>query len=173
MTLLSLTNLALHQGDYERAENLIEENRALLDDIEDRNKAWYLHFLLGEIARARHEYDRAHLHHIEGLRTVLKTSNKHSMCRSLEVIACIEATWGRTQRAIHVWGAAGALRESIGIPPSMMERAHYEPRMTATRAEMDPELWSKLWGEGRSMPLEQAVEYALAGPRCGASARMS
>ncbi len=164
-TLLSLTELALHRGDHERANELIEESRALLVEAGDRSMTWYLLYLLGEIARSRHEYGQAHLHHAEGLRLILPTSNRHGISISLEAIACIEAARGRTERAIRVWAAADALRESIGIPPSVMERSHYEPCMVSTRSGIDAETWSVVWEEGRMMSPEQAVEYASANPQ--------
>ena len=37
----------------------------------------------------------------------------------------------------------------------------YEGRLTAARSQLDEEAWSGAWAQGKAMPLERSVEYAL------------
>ena len=60
-----------------------------------------------------------------------------------------------------LWGAAAALREEIGAPLPAHERRHYEEAQASARGRLDEAMWAAAWAEGRAMPLEQAVAYAL------------
>jgi DNA-binding CsgD family transcriptional regulator len=87
---------------------------------------------------------------------------------SLEYVAyCLEGFAGlagaRAQgaRAARLWGAAEALRETISDPLPPADRPEYDRSMAAARAELDEGSWEAAFAEGKSMPLEGAVEYAL------------
>src|SRR5215207_2243364 len=60
-------------------------------------------------------------------------------------------------------GAAETLREDIGLSLGHYERSHYdyEGRLAAARKQLDEATWEAAWAEGRAMPPEQAIEYAL------------
>ena len=64
----------------------------------------------------------------------------------------------RMQRAATLSGAAEALRTEM-VP---LDRVHYEQILAAARVQVDDATWAAAWAEGRAMPLEQAVAYALA-----------
>jgi len=49
------------------------------------------------------------------------------------------------------------------MPLNQSERRRYDPRIAAARVAVgDDATFEKLWHEGRTMTLEQAIEYALA-----------
>ncbi len=60
-------------------------------------------------------------------------------------------------RTAWLWGAAEALRESIGAPIWPVERASYELSVAATRALLGERVFVTAWAEGRKMPLEQTL----------------
>jgi hypothetical protein len=69
---------------------------------------------------------------------------------------------GSAGRAARLWGAAERVREQIGssLPPG--ECLRYEQQVATARAALaDAAAFDAAWREGRAMPLEQAVAYAL------------
>jgi len=64
-------------------------------------------------------------------------------------------------RAARIWGATAALREEAAIHCPVGEIARHERELTAARVRVDAAAWDRAWAEGRAMPLEQAVAYAL------------
>jgi DNA-binding NarL/FixJ family response regulator len=66
-------------------------------------------------------------------------------------------------RAARLWGAAEALLEKIEAAAYIYapDRSVYQDQVSAARAQLDEEAWEAAWGEGRAMPLERAIEYAL------------
>ncbi len=65
------------------------------------------------------------------------------------------------QRAVRLFGAAAALRDTSGetIPPN--ERRVHERHLAFAQLHLDEAAWQTAWAEGRAMTLEQAVAYAL------------
>ncbi len=68
---------------------------------------------------------------------------------------------GEVLQAARLFGASDALRESINAPMWPAERADYERNVAAARARLDDATWAAAWAEGRALPLEEAVAYAL------------
>ena len=70
---------------------------------------------------------------------------------------------GDAGRAARLFGAAHALRESVGIPLRPIARPEYERDVAAVRTRLDEASWQAAWAEGQAMTLEQAIAYALEG----------
>ena len=63
--------------------------------------------------------------------------------------------------AARIFGAAEALRETLGAPLFPSYRDHYQRGITAARAQLDDQTFVAAWAEGQAMTLEQMIEYAL------------
>ena len=67
---------------------------------------------------------------------------------------------GKPQQAARLFGAAELFIESVGSmePADQKDFDHY---LAIVREQLDEALFEKLWAEGRSMTMEQAIEFAL------------
>jgi predicted ATPase/class 3 adenylate cyclase len=151
------------QGDTVRATVLLEESLVLHRELGDkRGTAWALNSL-GRFAHLRVDYGRATALYRESLRLRLELGEKSGIAACLEGLAGLAGAQGRQERAALLFGAAEALRESISWPVKHFERAGYErlADLNAIRAGLGEEAFRVAWAEGRVMPLEQAVAYAL------------
>jgi non-specific serine/threonine protein kinase len=81
------------------------------------------------------------------------------MC--LDGLAGVAAAQARPARAARLLGAAEALREAIGAPTPPAGRAAHEREVAALRAALDGEAYAAAWADGRALPLERAVDYAM------------
>ena len=63
--------------------------------------------------------------------------------------------------AVRLFGAAEAVRESVGIPLPLIQRTAYERDLAAVRAQLDQVTWEAAWAAGRALSLEQAIAEAL------------
>ena len=59
-------------------------------------------------------------------------------------------------------GAAETVREDAGLALPPGERALHEPYLASARSRLGEAAWEEALGEGRSMSLDEAAEYALA-----------
>jgi DNA-binding CsgD family transcriptional regulator len=85
----------------------------------------------------------------------------------LETASCLEGVAGVVAGglaslpsvlwAAQLWGAAEALRETMGAPLPPVERATYEARVAAARSSIGKRIFSAYWAQGRSMTPEQAL----------------
>jgi hypothetical protein len=87
-------------------------------------------------------------------------------------LAGVAAAAGGARRAARLLGAAAALLATAGLlQPTPGWRDDHARATAAARAQVDEQTFAAAWAEGRAMPLEQAVAYALeeaAGERAGA-----
>jgi predicted ATPase/DNA-binding CsgD family transcriptional regulator len=69
------------------------------------------------------------------------------------------------RRALRLLGAAGAIRDRVGVPrfPSSIQQRFEEARANAER-RLDPRAAMRAWEEGREMSTQAAIAYALGGP---------
>ena len=47
------------------------------------------------------------------------------------------------------------------LTPMALSLTSYDSRLAAARSQLDEEVWSGAWAQGKAMPPERAVEYAL------------
>ena len=81
---------------------------------------------------------------------------------SLESLARLAVDRAALARAARIWGGAARLRQEIGSPMTPRTQVSHDRDVVAARAAMaDDAAFDFAWREGASMPLEQAVEYAL------------
>lgn len=98
----------------------------------------------------------------EGLTINRESGDRFRIANSLEAIASITFTVGRTARAARVWGHAERLREEIGVPLPAVELPGYNRRIAAARVGFgDDATFDLAWREGREMTMEAAIHYAL------------
>jgi len=124
---------------------------------------------MAEVAVAERAYDEAAGLAADALRQV-RGRRGDVVAEGLETLGLVAAARGRPARAARLFGAAEALREVIGAARPLSDRDVQElgnpglfARLVAT-SEPHPEavLVATAWAEGRSLPLELAIDDALA-----------
>ena len=61
------------------------------------------------------------------------------------------------ERAAWLWGAAEALRQSIGVRPAPASRATHERLKNEVRKQLGEATFNAKWAEGQSASVEQAI----------------
>ena len=70
-----------------------------------------------------------------------------------EVVAALrQGAW-----AAQLWGASEAIRDALGIPIFLVERADYERAVSAARAHLGERAFATAWAQGRAMTPQQAL----------------
>jgi len=118
---------------------------------------------IGHVALAQGDHERAAALYQEALTMQWELRERRDMAECLEALAAVAEEQGQVERAARLFGAAEALREEVGAPLPPADRARYERYVAAVRAGLDEETFESTWAQGREMPLEQAMAYALDG----------
>jgi non-specific serine/threonine protein kinase len=131
--------------------------------------------ILGRDARREHDYQRAGALLGESLTLYQELGHWRCLGFCLEDFAGIAATRAEAQcgseaqalalRAARLFGAAEALIGTDAIDPAEHDRC-----VAAVRAALGEAVAKRAWAEGRAMPLEDALAYALADPARGEGA---
>jgi predicted ATPase/DNA-binding NarL/FixJ family response regulator len=164
-SLVILALVAVVRHDYERAAVLHEESLKLARGAGD-DLAVVLSLIPGTLAHAGlGDYRRARSLCQEGLTLSRRLKLMHQISAFLNVSAVLAASQGQDVRTARLWGAAGALREATDLFLSPVEHAYFDSNIAAARARLDEKAWDGAWAEGREMPPDEAIEYALESPK--------
>jgi len=79
----------------------------------------------------------------------------------LEYLAAGAAAQSNAEQSLHLAGAAAALRQRLGAPPTPPEQARLEKALEFARRTLGDAAGLTAWMEGWAMPVEHAIEEAL------------
>jgi predicted ATPase/DNA-binding SARP family transcriptional activator/DNA-binding CsgD family transcriptional regulator len=163
-TAVSLGNFGittLVHGDPEQATALLEESLGLFREIGDSQNIaiGLVHAALAALAGG--DQGRARVLVEEGLGLLRKAGDRQHFADCLEIMAGSAGAGGLARKAARLWGAAGALREEIGVPLQPENRTVLAPYLVAARSDLGEAAWQTALAEGRAMSPDRAIEYSL------------
>ena len=149
--------LAQSEGDMERGLALAEESVMRYREIE---LAWWI--IVSVVAFAHVEARQgntvaARTHFEESMALCKKIDDKMLVPYILEGLASIAAIQGESIKAVHLLGAAVALREVYCHPMPPFFRGRYEDAVDLARNQLDESVFAAAWAEGKMMTPEQAL----------------
>ena len=159
--LINLGYEYLLQGDHERAAALNEEAAALYREQGRRGDLQTALDNLGWAALLREDHERAKTFFEESLEISRELGTRLLASESIEGFACLAGARGEAERAARLFAAAQELREAVGYEQPRRARAQREPYLDHTRSLLEEEAWEAAFADGRTLTLEEAVEYAL------------
>jgi tetratricopeptide (TPR) repeat protein len=152
---------AWYQGDRDRAERLFDDSlscferqRAAVDAVEVRTS-------IGLLALDRGRYDRASAILAECLATARKSAIRWLIATLLEGMAGVVACQDQAERAALLFGAVEAERRLMDTPRWPARESFQNRWVSIARAALGQERFLQTLEEGRAMPLDQAVAFAL------------
>jgi predicted ATPase/DNA-binding CsgD family transcriptional regulator len=155
--------VALARGDLERSVALWEETLALYREAKDALGIVMCLTTIGLLTLAQGNHERSATLLRESLCLALELDHKTFIQFCIIGLASVAASQTHPVRAARLWGAAEGMSEIYGAQFSHAGRAaiDYEGRLAVARSQLEEAAWAAAWAEGRAMPPEQAVEYAL------------
>jgi predicted ATPase/transcriptional regulator with XRE-family HTH domain len=160
-----LNNLAIvakRQGDFPRAESLLEESLAHKRQLGNQYGIATSLSELGSVAFQQGHWPQAAARFQESLHLCAQLGNKPGVAWALLSLGFLAIAQGDAQRGARLLSCAAAQREAIGQslgPDAQRELNEYERK---ARTQLGDTAFQALWADGRGMPLEQAINYALA-----------
>jgi len=161
VTLNNIGFLALLQDRPDDARGPLEEAVVLQREVGDRWMIGNALNNLGNVARAQGRYEEAAALYGESLGIYRILDDKYALAYLLEDMASLAALQAEAGRALHLAGAASALREEIGGPLTAAEASQLEAALEPARRALDAETQAVVWAEGRAMPLDEVIHRAL------------
>jgi tetratricopeptide (TPR) repeat protein len=159
-SLNNLGNVALDQGHYSGARSRLEEAVSLLREAGDRWAIANSLNNLGNVARTQGDYPAAARLYDESLAIYREFDDRRALAYLMEDIGSLAAVQGLTERALTLVSFAAGLRKTTGSPLSPAEEEKLDQMMAPARESLDPISLALTMQRGRSMTLEQAIDYA-------------
>jgi hypothetical protein len=103
----------------------------------------------------------AHASLVEGLTIAAELADPQAVVEALEGFAELAVAQYTAKRAARILGAAGRLREVIGLAPSVHEEREHKRVTAAAHAALSDAAFDRTWRRGREMSLDEAVRNAL------------
>ena len=157
-SVLNLGVAALHAGDAQRGERLIDDAvrryQAHGDELFEARATRYL----AVCALVRGDARRAVRLFHDCLDRACELGEKWGIAESLEGMALISAATGRLERAARFTGAAEALREELGARQHPFDRDLFERHLAQTSIESAA--WQSSREAGRAMSLAEVIALA-------------
>jgi tetratricopeptide (TPR) repeat protein len=152
--------LALYQGHLDAARDWQEESLAIRAELGDQREVAVSWAALGKVALAGGDRATARACLARSLPVHQDLGNQWGIALALEGLAGVAAAEA-PRRALRLAGAAAALRHAISRPLPPAERPLLDRWLAPARQALDAGAQATAWAEGRAMPLEQAIAYAL------------
>lgn len=149
--------LTLEQGDTAPASSLIEQSVALFKERRQKHGMALSTTSLAKVIAAQGVTATARVLYEESVLLARNAADKLNIASALEGLASVVATQGVSTWAARLWGAAEALRESIGAPLPAVERPAYERAVAAVRAHLGKSTFDTAWAKGRGMAPEDVL----------------
>jgi tetratricopeptide (TPR) repeat protein len=149
------------QRNYAKARALYEEALALQREVGDTQSIAIYLGNLGEVARDQGDHLAAAAYYREGLAVWATLKDRWNLTSTLDGVAMLALDRGQLDRVARLFGAADALRESVGASLPANERVEYERSVTSARVALGDEAFTTAWEAGRALSLEGAIAEAL------------
>ena len=159
---ISLTKsiLAVERREFSRARGYLEDFIDYERKHGDTGAVGSGLMHLGSVAGMQGNYKEAKKLILEGLALMWEIEVSVGLAPFFEELASAEICLGGCDRAVRLLGVAEALRGQYS-PVEPVDRPRIEQNIEAAMESLGDDTYYLLIAEGREMPLEQAVEYAL------------
>jgi predicted ATPase len=160
----SLNNLGMILRDMNQgaeARSRLEEALTLNRQVGDPWATANTLTSLAEVALDQQDWPAAHRFLEESLKMNLELGDRTAVAFILECFAAIAAAQSKLAMALHLVGAASALRTQVGSPLAPAEQSRLDNYLEPARQNVSPETQLALFNHGTTMRVEEAIALAL------------
>jgi len=161
--LRNLGLLATMEHDHTRARAYLEESLSWIERSGNQRQRHHSLQFLGMNALESGDYAAARSHLNEALSIADALDFRIGVAGTLMHLAVLAAAQSNPELALRLAGASESLSEPLAHDPLRVSKPLAERWLAPIRAEVGPERSTVWLAEGRAMPQERAIEYALTG----------
>jgi len=148
-------------GDYAEARHLLAESLTIRRQLGDKAGLAFSLNTLADVVLDEGDYGSARPLLEESLALNRELGDQTAIAYLFEDYAGLAAFEALPERSLRLAGFAAGLRETIGAPLPPAEQVRVDRMLLPARQALDPDVAAAVWAEGRALPLEAAIDYAL------------
>lgn len=158
----SLGEIVLLEGDYAGAIRYFQECVEIDRESGLINHLVLATFNLGKVLFLQGAHQEARALFQESLQLFSRRGTKDLMVLALLGMTGIISALGKPEQAGRLLGAAESKFEDAGLHIEAADRILHDSVVSSVHAQLDDRSYERMWLEGRSMTVEQAIAYAFA-----------
>jgi tetratricopeptide (TPR) repeat protein len=158
---IGLGHTAALLGDLEAARVGFNESAEIAKKLGNKRIVYSSQSEFAHILRQHGELDEPLKTYRDLLPKWKDLGHRSAVAHELECIAYILVRKEESEPAATLLGAAEALREAIDSVMTKAEQVEYAQEISALRAGMEEVEFQQSWSKGRSLTMDEAVEFAL------------
>lgn len=156
-----LGDLAFYEGDYELAKIFYKNSLAWASRKCLPHSAAWANARLGYLYKRLGEKEKARLYLREALKPNLRGKSMEGASFTLEGFASLAVAEGQCETALKLYSWSTKLREWRGEFRAPVEQVSVDRDLAAIRSHLSEDEFYKLFAEGSSLTMEQAIALAL------------
>jgi|CXWL01.1.fsa_nt_gi predicted ATPase/Flp pilus assembly protein TadD len=161
--IIAYGQIALMRGDYEQARAYFQENARISRELGSRRDYLWANVRLGDVDMREGNLIEARRIFTETAREFQQDGHTIGLVVSLELMASLYVAIGKADYVPQLIGWADATRGVIGDMRPFLEQAEIDHDGAASLARLGKTGFEDAYVKGRTMTLDEAVEYALNG----------
>jgi tetratricopeptide (TPR) repeat protein len=161
VALANLGELYRYQHDDKQAEQFYEKSLSLCREYGLKTDASFNLYALGLPALHQGNYLLAKKYFHDCYVANQGLEDKRPVCEFLTGLGVVAAGTDHPERAAKLYGAAQAIFEIIDYRLSPFDRAEFDRHLGMAEQKLGDSKFEAIATEGRAMPMEQAIAYAL------------
>ncbi len=150
-----------YEGDYARAEEMYEQSIILLTELGEVNFRARQVRQLGYLALRHGDYSDARDMFTKSLQANLEVGHQVGPLACLAALAALAVGQKDYRRAALLFGMVEAQLEVIKVHLIPSDETIYRHYLAVLQAELETPAYATAYAEGRTLSLEQALEFAL------------
>jgi predicted ATPase len=161
MALGGFSSVAAAEGNLAESRALKEEDIRLYQSMGDR---WIVSLVtgsLGKVCYALGDYAAARKYLREALTIIRDLGNKWSVPYALEAIGDVCAVEQQATKAVCLYGAARAQRETLALAFSPTEKISYQKALDRLHELVPDEAFDEEWKKGQEIGFQGAINLAM------------
>jgi tetratricopeptide (TPR) repeat protein len=159
--LITYGTLAYWQGDYQKAREYYEKGILLAEQIGYHYQNLWAQIYVAYAMLRQGEIEKARELFANGIRGMQKADLVIGLVFAAEGLASLYTNQGGFHRAVRLLAWADAMREKIGDPRPPVEQASIAKDLAGIRSQVDEGTLENAYNTGRTMTVDQAIEFAL------------
>jgi predicted ATPase/DNA-binding SARP family transcriptional activator len=156
-----LGELALRRGHYDEADARLREGLRLFQEIGESRFAARVLGTLAELSLAQGDPAQAIVRCRESIALLRTAGERYHLSQSITVLAQALVAQGRNAEAARLFGVAGSIRDAIGASLHSPAAAPHQRARDRARAALGEATFEAEQHAGRTMPLQEALDFAL------------
>ncbi len=158
----SLGEVARSEKDFQAARKYYEKSRLIAKEL-NSSESHYPTINLAFVTYLSGDYESSRLYSLEALEISEEFGDKIVTALSLNILAALAVTDGKTKKSARLSGAADAICESIGFKPGSVDQNFIDSYISQTRTAIGDETFETAFAEGSKLSLKEAIALAREG----------